>query len=1034
VALKEIVPRRADDAECRSRFLFEAAITGRLEHPGVVPVYGLSHHADGRPYYTMRFIKGQTLRQALRGFHGKAEESKPGSQRKEETLRFHSLEFRQLLSRFVYVCNTIAFCHSRGVIHRDIKPDNIMLGEYGETLVVDWGLAKATISQFPKDTTPTHDQHLSLTKGADADGQERGVAPPSTQERNQTEAGAIIGTPGCMSPEQAIGNHNQVGPAADIFSLGATLYSILIGQAPYPQENVQEALGHAVLGKFVPPRRIKASVPAPLEAICLRAMAWQPEQRYATALELAEDIEHWLGDQPIRAWREPWALRAVRWTRKHRSLVSGAAAALVVAALAGILSLMWFQNERVRRANILFHYEDAVRSALAQAEAPRKGLAAALNAPGGIFTLLDDSNRWNAETRSSQTALDHAWELLAETNMELDSTLRQRAQGMQTWLKRHEADRELALHLDDIRQRRTRLIKGKIDHAKAARDYPLAFARAGFGDMPQDPQAAAAKIASSTIREVLVAGLDDWALAARAVGDDDLHARLLEIARLAAPHSQLGDRVRQPASRLNRKTLTELVDQHLSDLLSPHLSQLVGHLLNDDPRLREHWLRLAHDRHPADFWLNVQVGEVLATSNPAEAIEFYRAALAARANSSAVYFNLGEVYLAQKQWGRAADVFEKAVAYDPSFVEALNSLGLARHGLKQLNLAEEAIAKAVARDPQNAAYHVNLGKVFNDQQQYDKAIETFQHAIELEPLSPLAHHHLGDAYRGTKQLRLAGDAYLRALQIDDKSYLSYLWLGQTYMDLKEYWLAQTACEKAVELQPKAWEARYKLAYALGRRGFFAASYDMFTDILKGIPLNHGLRPNVVYVLDNVKKMDDLDKDVAAVLEGKKTVSTAELKEMAEFCWDSKLCYATAARLYQLAFADFPYPDEEVYRNYFHAACAAVQAGTCRGKDARLITEDEKAEMRYQGLDWLKAALKAHVRIAATNQHAQLEEFEQRLVRLLQHPILTHVREHMEASQLSEQEQKGWKQMWADVRAHLAEIRTRLAAPSSDGGN
>src|SRR5207245_1335212 len=134
VALKEIKEDRAHDAVSRSRFVLEAEITGGLEHPGIVPVYGLGQYADGRPFYAMRFVKGDNLKAAIRRFH---EAERPGRDPSER-----SLALRQLLRRFVDVCNAVAYAHSRGVLHRDLKPANIMLGKYGETLVVDWGLAK----------------------------------------------------------------------------------------------------------------------------------------------------------------------------------------------------------------------------------------------------------------------------------------------------------------------------------------------------------------------------------------------------------------------------------------------------------------------------------------------------------------------------------------------------------------------------------------------------------------------------------------------------------------------------------------------------------------------------------------------------------------------------------------------------------------------------------------------------------------------------------------------------------------------------
>jgi serine/threonine protein kinase/Tol biopolymer transport system component len=338
VALKEIQLRHVDHPESRARFVREAEITGGLEHPGIVPVYALGHYADGRPYYAMRFIRGDSLKEAIERFHAGRSRLPNGTSGAQGPARqagptFHSLEFRQLLNRFIAVCNAIAYAHSRGVLHRDLKPSNIMLGKFGETLVVDWGMAKAGVSG--PGTGAGEDKGESLERTTDP------LLSPSDAEL--TRSGQALGTPAYMSPEQAAGRLDQLGSASDIYSLGATLYCLLTGQAAFAPGDVGAVLNQVQRGDFLPPRRLNRQVPAALEAICLKTMAQQPQDRYSSARALADDLEHWLADEAVTAHAEPWHARLGRWVRHHKGLVGSATAVLVVGLTVAIAS--WLVKE-----------------------------------------------------------------------------------------------------------------------------------------------------------------------------------------------------------------------------------------------------------------------------------------------------------------------------------------------------------------------------------------------------------------------------------------------------------------------------------------------------------------------------------------------------------------------------------------------------------------------------------------------------------------------------------------------------------------
>ena len=322
VALKQILESHADDPVSRQRFVMEAEITGGLEHPGIVPVYGLGTYGDGRPYYAMRFIRGNSLKEAIEQFHRSGRsDADPGAR---------PLELRKLLRRFMDVCNAIEYAHSRGVLHRDLKPGNVIVGKHGETLVVDWGLAKALGKSEP--TT---------------DVAERTLMPSSGSVLAETLPGQAMGTPAYMSPEQARGDLDALGPRSDVYSLGATLYCLLTGKSPF-EGPVAEVLRSVERGEFHPPRALDPSIDRALEAVCLKAMATKPDDRYSSCRAMAEDVERWTADEPVSARPDDWLQALARWSRRYRSLTRAAVVGLVVLALSSTIAALVINGARDR--------------------------------------------------------------------------------------------------------------------------------------------------------------------------------------------------------------------------------------------------------------------------------------------------------------------------------------------------------------------------------------------------------------------------------------------------------------------------------------------------------------------------------------------------------------------------------------------------------------------------------------------------------------------------------------------------------------
>jgi serine/threonine protein kinase len=313
VALK-ILSDPSVDRGLADRMLEEARIIAQLEHPGIVPVHDVGRLPDGRIFYVMKRIRGRRLDEHVEGARSVA----------------------QRLRIFERICEAVAFAHAHGVIHRDLKPQNVMLGAFGEVLVLDWGVAKVLAeAKSPTEAgTPAGakdavtDHHADDDPAPTDDDPTHDTDATVTHRHEQTIEGTVIGTPAYMAPEQARGQVSLVDERSDVYALGAILYFLLTGRAPMPESTPAVGVwGRGPTSRdvnesdIIPPRRLERTIPKSLNAICMKALSPNPDDRYNGAEALSEDVRRHLSAESVSAYRENLFERCRRFVSKYRTAV-----------------------------------------------------------------------------------------------------------------------------------------------------------------------------------------------------------------------------------------------------------------------------------------------------------------------------------------------------------------------------------------------------------------------------------------------------------------------------------------------------------------------------------------------------------------------------------------------------------------------------------------------------------------------------------------------------------------------------------------
>ncbi len=403
VALKELRPEAVHDAASCERFLREARLLGQLEHPGILPLYELSQNTTtGIPFCTLRLVHGRSLAEAIQGYHDKRRSGQA-----------NPVEFRALLLAFLDVCRAVAFAHSRLVVHLDLQPHSVILGESGGAVVSEWNRARKL---------------SDLLAQAEASGH-KGRIPEAPDSDTAVETLGRV-TP-YAAPEQAEGRIEEFDTSTDVYALGAILYEILTGQPPFNEASDDDLRRQIVEDPPTPPRRLAPGIPAALEAITLKALSKRRGERYARAGDLVLDLERWLADEPIQAWAESLPHRLKRWMRRNRPLVQAGYIGigivfLILLALVAVLERGWAEAKQAQAAAVeeKSRVEYALRRAHRLIDETTQEIAASPLLREGEFAslrrrLLENMAQYHADAKFYLPAREQFYEMQAEAYLRL---------------------------------------------------------------------------------------------------------------------------------------------------------------------------------------------------------------------------------------------------------------------------------------------------------------------------------------------------------------------------------------------------------------------------------------------------------------------------------------------------------------------------------------------------------------------------------------------------------------------------------------
>jgi serine/threonine-protein kinase len=878
LAVKVLREEYRGNGEVERRFVEEAQIGGQLQHPGVVPVYELGCFADRRPFFTMKLIKGRTLAELL----------------KERLNLAHDLP--RFLAIFEQVCQTVAYAHSKGVIHRDLKPQNVMVGAFGEVQVMDWGLAKVLSCRRP-DSETTAAGTVIRTARSDSAAEENGRT-------------GVVGTPTYMAPEQARGEIVAVDQRADVFGLGAILCVILTGKPPYAGDRADVVMIQAAMAELDEAfaRLDGCGSDAELVALCKECLAperdHRPRDAGAVAGQMAAyqaavqerlrkaEIERTAAEARADAARAKAVVE-----RRARRLTVGLATAVLLLVVLGGGGLWWVQSEQqTREAEAARRRQEADGAALLAMTEARLLLDQAKADP------LGDASRF----REARVAADKAKEL-AQLGEASEDVRRQATELVEAIGKEEDAahrDRKLLAALLEVRGPREGPKFQKDDKGlmmmqvepsadeqfqAAFRDWDATF---DIDKLSTEEAATRLKGRPRAVLTEIVAALDEWTserqrqlmppekrqplagLATALEQDDDSKRREL---RDLATHGNLGreralavlalalrpvpipfdaglGRDRQRVQQLAREAKPE-TEPILGLLTLVRLLQAAG-----DEAGAERLLRAAIRVRPQEVVLHHTLGKLLTTQQPprwSEAVECYAAARTLRPDLGDAMAN--SLLLS----GR---VVEGLALYDRLIIEQKDNPWLQRRRGDALYYkyrfqeAETAYRETLRLTPNYQGARVGLGNALAARRDLDGAITEFRKAIENNSKDAAPHYNLGNALRDKKELDGAIAEYKKAIELDPTYALAHNNLGNVLDDKQDPDGAIAEYKKAIELDPKDATPHYNLGNTLRDQGDLDGAIAEFRQAIELDPRDPHAHINLGVLL---RRKGNLDGAIAA---------------------------------------------------------------------------------------------------------------------------------------------------------------------------